>query len=169
MRSETLEQLVARVNRSAYVPSLKESVDMAFTPAKAKPVSAKQAEKFVFREKKAFGAGTEYPWTDWLDGNLYMLKQGEHFSPADNGVSPKQRTANFAGLVKLQCAKRGQEVRVQVMDDNMTVAIQAVGSPDADRAAEFIAHEKAKIAARKAKKKAAANGDTSEPEGDEAE
>ncbi len=137
---------------------------MSFTPAKAKPVPAKQAEKFHFAPKRAFGAGTEYPWADWFDGNLYMLKQGEHFPAPLADMPAKVKSQNFVSQLKEQLLKRGQTGNVQLMADEVTVAVQAISSPDLEAAAAYKVHlkdlEKGRKA-RKAAKLAETNGDNS--------
>ncbi len=66
---ETLEQLTARVNANAYLPT-KEIRKMA------KAVKLTKGKEFTFAPAGG-GQLSKYPWDEWLSGGLLLLEQSE--------------------------------------------------------------------------------------------
>ena len=65
---ETLEQLVARVNASAFIP-------LEDYTAMAKPVKLGKGKTFTFASPKGGGQSSKYPWDEWFKGDLLMLER----------------------------------------------------------------------------------------------
>lgn len=114
---ETLEQLVARVNASAFLPS--DVGDYIKERTVAKPVKLKQGSEFTFRAAKS-GFGSKYPWDDWFSGDLLMIEQAVGSGVDDKGnvtgiTDPKDFSVSVDAMVpKLKTAARRRYKHVDV-------------------------------------------------------
>ena len=92
---ESLEQLVARINASAYLPG--EGIGIM-----AKPVKLAKGKDFVFKSAPKGGGESKYTWDEWFSGSLLLLERSEG-------------TENDKGTIEIPTTKRDFEVGVNAM------------------------------------------------------
>ena len=68
---ETFEQLVARINSSAYIPP----TNPTGADVMAKHVKLGKNKEFIFTS--GGGQSTKYPWDEWFNGDLLLLERSE--------------------------------------------------------------------------------------------
>lgn len=71
MYSETLEEMVARINKNSFVPPQPKGVCTV-----AKAVKLAKGKSFEFTAGSG-GSTTKYPWDQWFNGDLLMLERSE--------------------------------------------------------------------------------------------
>lgn len=75
---------------------------------------AETLKKFDFPEPRS---RNKYPWGEWLNGQIWSLKQGEDFE-----VAP----ANFASSAKSYVERHDEIASVNIAVEEGTVVLQAV-------------------------------------------
>lgn len=146
MRGETLEQLVARLNGSAYLPN-KEPTAMA------KVVKLPKGKEINF--SSSGGATGKYPWDEWFKvdedghGSLLMLEQDEGDTKKDFDVEVDAMPAK----IKTAARRRYKVVQISRRDADgkkleNALIIKARNMTADERAAEDILRAEEKEAAR---------------------
>lgn len=76
---ETIDQFVARVNASGYVPPPEPSGNSAKLRSSKMPklVRLPKNKEFEFKSSKSGGFASKYPWDQWFDGSLLLLERSE--------------------------------------------------------------------------------------------
>lgn len=158
---ETFEQLVARVNASAFVPSTKGESKMA------KVVKLPKNREFSFKTTKG-GAAEKYPWDEWLSGELLLLERSEgtenEKGTIDNITEKKDFEVSVNQMVpKVQIAARKRYKVVQIsrhdVDGNKlhkALIIRARPMTDDERDAENERAEAERVKKEEAKARKAA-------------
>lgn len=79
MRRETLEQMCARANASAYIPPPEPTANVGRKAvcSMATKVKLAKGREFHFAPAKAFGGEAKYPWDEWFNGDLLLLERSE--------------------------------------------------------------------------------------------
>ncbi len=90
----------------------------------------------------------EYDWGTLLNGEDYECKRGEHFGC---------KAQTFGTMARNQAKKRNKTIKVSVDEEAGTVRLRATDMTEAE-----IAEHEAKVAERKAKKEAEAEGEGTE-------
>lgn len=169
MRRETLEQLIARVNRSAFVPPPEPTAGVRVM---AKPVKLKKGQEFTFSSARG-GAEQKYPWDEWLTGELLMLEQSEGDKDEKGNVVNVRVKKDFEvdtnlmpAKVKLAGRKRYKVVQVSRKDADGNkldgaIIIKSRDMTAEERQAEDLlrAEEAEKAKQRRAEKAAESDGE----------
>lgn len=161
---ETLEQLVARINASAYIPHTA-PLTGAITrrPEMAKVVKLKggKTAEDLFAQGGGGGGVSKYPWDAWLDGQLQMIEKDEGDTKKDFDVE----TDAMPAKLKTAARRRYKVVQISRKDADgkkleNALIIRARDMDADERAAEDItrAEEKEANKARRAEAAAEANG-----------
>lgn len=158
--SETLEQIVARVNANGFLPTEKASKD-GRSGVMAQKLHLKKGKEFQFKER-AVGGELKYPWDEWFDGSLYMLERSEgpendkgtievptvarDFGVSVNAMVPKIHTAARRRYKVVQISRHDADGEKL----NNALIIKARDMTDEERAEEDLLRAEEKEA-RKAK------------------
>lgn len=159
---ESLEQLVARVNANAYLPT-------SGVRSMARQVKLPKGKEFTFSTGGG-GVASKYPWDEWFNGNLLLLERSEGDEDAKGAVvnittKKDYDVATDAMPAKLKTAARRRYKVVQISRKDAdgqrltdALIIRARDMDTAERDAEDIqrAEEKEAFKAKKLAKKATA-------------
>jgi hypothetical protein len=107
---ETFDELVARVNRGAYISPLYEGSSMA------KPVKLAKGKEFTFK-KVSRGSVSKYPWDEWFTGELWLLEKD--VTTADGKVSKRDYdvpTNTMPAKIITAARKRYKVVEISWLD-----------------------------------------------------
>ena len=109
---ETFEQLVARVNASAYLPG--EGIGIM-----AKPVKLAKGKEFIFRAAPKGGGESKYAWDEWFSGTILLLERSEGVENDKGTIEAPTVKKDFgvgvnAMIPKLHTAARRRYKVVQV-------------------------------------------------------
>lgn len=168
---ETFEQMVARINASAFIPPK----DPTGACKVAKPIKLKKGQEFKFKAAVGGGGDSRYPWDEWLNGDLLLLEQSVGEKDEKGKVINITEKRDFEvdaqamrGKVKLAGRKRYKYVDVSYRDADGTklvdsLIIRARDMTDDERVAEDLlrAEEKEALKERREQEKLkAATNDT---------
>lgn len=167
MPVESFEELVARINRNAFVPT-PEPTGATVMP---KQVKLRKGQEFTFAASKG-GAQSKYDWDSWLNGDLLLLERSSG-TEDDTGtivtVTEKRDfevpTNSMPGKLKMAARKRYKVVQVSKKDadgkplENGGLIIKARDMTPEERVEEDKqrAEEKEALSVKRAEKKAAAD------------
>lgn len=174
---ETVDQFIARVNASGYVPPPEPSGNSAGVKKMPKLVKLPKGVKEFEFKSASFGAVTKYPWDEWFRGDLLLLERSEG-PENEKGTIEEPAVERDYGVptdamgAKLKTAARSRYKVVQVsrldaegkkLKDSLI--IRARDMTDDERVAEDIlrAEEKEKVREKLLEKRAASQ--TSAPNG----
>lgn len=101
---------------------------------------AKVLKKFDFTPR---GPQAIYPWSEWLNGKLWQLTEGEDYTC---------KTQTLVTMAKNQVGSKGQELKFQKVEGG--VVIQCEGEPDEENGKAFKAAAAQYQKDRKARQKA---------------
>lgn len=116
---ETLEQLVARLNASAFIPPQE-------ITAVAKAVKLAKGKEFTFATPKAGGQASKYPWDEWFSPDPKAFPNGLVYLERSTGTEDEKGTittisekkdyevSTNAMLPKIKTAARRRYKMVQV-------------------------------------------------------
>ena len=107
---ETLEQLVARVNASAFIP-------LEDYTAMAKPVKLGKGKTFTFASPKGGGQSSKYPWDEWLDGKVHRLARWVDFETSATNfvVLARSKAYTVRYPFPVSVSRTYDEVTIQAM------------------------------------------------------
>ena len=158
---ETFEQMIARVNANAFIPT-------NWSPTMAKPVKLGKGREFTFKVAKG-GGESKYDWDAWLNGDLLLLEQStgdkdekgtviaidtkKDYEVDTDAMPPKLKTAG---------RRRYKVVQISRMDADGhrlagAIIIKARDMDDGERTAEDLKRAEEKDAAI-ARRAASSNG-----------
>ena len=164
---ETLEQMVARINASAFIPNEE-------LTAVAKSVKVGKGKEFVFAPTSGGGQALKYPWDEWFNPDPKQFPNGLVWLERSEG------TEDDKGTITEVSEKRDYEVKTEAMPPKIKTAarrrykVVQISRLDADgnkledaiiiRARDMTAEERADEdqlrAEEKAAKAASTNGQT---------
>lgn len=152
---ETLEQLVARINASAYIPPV--PLDKR-KRVMAKQVKMAKGKEFTFKSAGSAGTPAKYPWDAWFNGDLLLLEkdtvdaEGKTTHKKDYDVP----TNSMPGKIKSAARKRYKIVQISRLDADGNKLGDALIIRARDMTAEERQAEDVLRAEEKAERKAAA-------------
>lgn len=173
MPVETFDELVARVNRGAFIPP----PDPTGASVMAKQVKLRKGQEFTFKTAKGGGA-SKYPWDEWLNGDLLLLERSSgteddkgtvvnitdkrDFEVQRDAMPAKLKTAGRRRYKVVQISKRDADGKPL---ENDGLIIQARDMDATERQAEDLlrAEEREEAKQKREEKKAAAAAPAAAP------
>lgn len=92
---ETLEQLYARINATAFIPNTENKV-------MAQKIKLGKGKEFTFPKTGGGAVASKYPWDEWFNGDLLLLERSEG-------------TDNEKGTIEAPTVKKDYEVSTDAM------------------------------------------------------
>lgn len=169
--NETLEQMVARINASAFIPA----------PTKGerkmpKPVKLAKGKEFTFKATTARGGETKYAWDEWFNGSLLLLERSVGTEDDKGTVTTVTEKKDFevrtdAMLPKIKTAARKRYKVCQVsrydadgnrLTDSLIIRARDM-TPEERQAEDILRAEEREAKAAKKREEAANTAPQAEP------